>query len=319
MQKWIYLFGSFGIIHGYAVFWRWRIQAEKRRAGCQEPGLESRSWRQRAHQEVLIDEQSRAAGLAGMLRAGRSAARAGHIDKFSKSRFLLLTLVGAFAGFLVGVKARKRLAIRSSGSRDWRILLEARFPGCTVRNTATNAWRPLKISFPTPSIFWPARVRSEHNAFSIALEMLGAEASEPLKSEVLKVTREMALGANLEDALHGLIARIPLLEIRMFVAAVLLQRETGGNLSEVLGKLAISVRERLRLQGQVMAASGQGRLTAKILTFLPVVLLGILEVISPAYLNNLTREPLGRNLLGIAIVSQIMGYLVMQRMIKVEV
>jgi tight adherence protein B len=315
MQKWIYLFGSFGIVYGAAVILWWRIQAEKRReqvvrnlASKVDPGGSVRT-------TVLIDEQSRAAGLAGMLRAGRSAARAGHIDKFSKSRFLLLTLVGAFAGFLVGTKLVDYIGVLAP--------VIGAFVGGAIPRMYRAKHRDKRLAaiedqFPDSLDFLARSVRAG-NAFSIALEMLGAEASEPLKSEVLKVTREMALGANLEDALHGLIARIPLLEIRMFVAAVLLQRETGGNLSEVLGKLAISVRERLRLQGQVMAASGQGRLTAKILTFLPVVLLGILEVISPAYLNNLTREPLGRNLLGIAIVSQIMGYLVMQRMIKVEV
>ena len=135
----------------------------------------------------------------------------------------------------------------------------------------------------------------------------------------MKITREMALGAGLEDALHGLIARVPLLEVRMFVAAVLLQRETGGNLSEVLSKLAISVRERLRLRGQVKAASGQGRLTAMVLTFLPLGTLLMLKLVSPAYINGLTNDPVGRNLLGAAIVSQILGYMVMQRMIKVEV
>jgi tight adherence protein B len=129
----------------------------------------------------------------------------------------------------------------------------------------------------------------------------------------------MALGAGLEDALLGLVARIQLLEARMFVAAVLLQRETGGNLSEVLGKLANSVRERLRLRGQVKAASGQGRLTAKVLTFLPIVTFAMLKLLSPAYINGLIDDPLGRNLLGFAIALQIVGYLVMQFMIKVEV
>jgi tight adherence protein B len=105
----------------------------------------------------------------------------------------------------------------------------------------------------------------------------------------------------------------------MFVAAVLLQRETGGNLSEVLSKLALSVRERLRLRGQVKAASGQGRLTAMVLTFMPLATLVMLKLVSPVYLDNLLGDPLGRNLLGLAAVSQIIGYLVMRKMIKVEV
>jgi tight adherence protein B len=157
------------------------------------------------------------------------------------------------------------------------------------------------------------------NAFSIALELYAAEAKEPLKSAFLKVTREMALGAGLEDALRGLIDRVPLFEVRFFVSAVLLQRETGGNLSEVLGKLAGAVRERARLQGQVKAASGQGRLTAKVLTVLPIAVVVLLKLISPSYLENLTNDPVGRNLLAAAVVSQTLGYLCMQKIARVEV
>lgn len=176
----------------------------------------------------------------------------------------------------------------------------------------------MEEQFPDALDFLARSVRAG-NAFSIALELLAGESAEPLKSEIVKITREMALGAGLEDALLGLVARIQLLEARMFVAAVLLQRETGGNLSEVLGKLANSVRERLRLRGQVKAASGQGRLTAKVLTFLPIVTFAMLKLLSPAYINGLIDDPLGRNLLGFAIALQIVGYLVMQFMIKVEV
>jgi len=87
----------------------------------------------------------------------------------------------------------------------------------------------------------------------------------------------------------------------------------------VLGKLATSVRDRLRLRGQVRAASGQGRLSAMVLTAMPVVTFGLLKLSSPSYIGNLTSDPLGRNLLGLAVVFQIVGYLVMQRMINVEV
>jgi tight adherence protein B len=157
------------------------------------------------------------------------------------------------------------------------------------------------------------------NALSISLEMLAGEAREPLRSEFLKVSREQALGASLETALGNLLTRVPLIEARFFVATTLLQREAGGNLAEVLSRLANSVRDRLRLRGHVKAVSGQGRLTATILTVLPILVLVILKVVSPSYLEGLTSDPLGRTLLGAAVVSQILGYVSMKRIVNIEV
>jgi tight adherence protein B len=176
----------------------------------------------------------------------------------------------------------------------------------------------IEEQFPDALDFLSRSVRAG-NAFSVGLELLSAEASEPLKAEILKVTRELILGSPLDAALNGLIARVPLLEVRFFASAVLLQRETGGNLSEVLGKLSFSVRERLRLRGHVKAASGQGRLTAMVLTVLPVATLIMLRMASPDYMKTLTEDPLGRDMLAAAVVSQILGYLVMQKIIKIEV
>jgi tight adherence protein B len=264
---------------------------------------------------VLIQKPGKVSGLAGMLKAGRSPASAGHIDRLSQGKFLLATVVLGAAGYMVGAKF--------TGTIGFLAPVIGAFAGAAIPRFYRAKHRDKRLSaieeqFPDALDFLARSVRAG-NAFSIALELLAGEAVEPLKSEIVKVTREMALGAGLEDALLGLIARIPLLEIRMFVAAVLLQRETGGNLSEVLGKLANSVRERLRLRGQVRAASGQGRLTAKVLTFMPVVTFIMLELLSPAYVDNLTGDVLGRNLLGAAIVLQILGYLVMQQMMKVDI
>ncbi len=315
MMRWILIFGTFSLIYVAGVMVWWRVQAEKRRHQIVKNLTTKVDPEGTVRTTVLIDEPSRTAGIAGILKAGRSAGRAGHIDTFSKGRFLLLTLAGAFAGFMIGTKLTEFIGILAP--------VIGAFAGGMVPRLYRAKHRDKRLGlieeqFPEALDFLARCVRAG-NAFSISLEMLAGEAAEPLKSEIAKVTREMALGSSLSDALHGLIARIPLIEVRMFVAAVLLQRETGGNLSEVLGKLSTSVRERLRLRGQVQAASGQGRLTAKVLTFMPAAILLVLELVSPAYIGNLTNEPIGRNLLGCGIVSQILGYLVMQQMIKVEI
>lgn len=315
MNGWMALFALFLIIYGAGVLVWWNIQIEKRRQQLVWNLTSNVRPEGTVRTTVLIEKPGRAAGLAGMFKSGRRAAREGHIDKFSKARFFLMTLLAAFAGFVVGTKLIGFIGIL------------APLIGMLVGGAVPRMWRAknrdkrlaaIEEQFPDGLDFLARSVRAG-NAFSIALELLAGEAAEPLKAEIVKVTREMALGAGLEDALRGLIARLPVLEVRMFVAAVLLQRETGGNLSEVLGKLAISVRERLRLRGQVKAASGQGRLTALVLTFMPIATLLVLELVSPSYIGALTGNPTGRNLLGLAVVSQILGYLVMQQMIKVEV
>jgi tight adherence protein B len=314
-MRWVYLFAMFCVVYGAAALVWWYVQSEKRRQRVVRNLASNVNSEPAVVTTVLIQKPSGSAGLAGMLKTGRSAAGAGRLDRLSKTKFLLLTLFSAIAGFMIGTKLTGTIGILAP--------VICAFVGGMVPRIYRARFRDKRLGaieeqFPEALDFLARSVRAG-NAFSIALELLAGEAQEPLKSEVAKVTREMALGAGLEDALHGFIARIPLLEARMFVAAVLLQRETGGNLSEVLSKLANSVRERLRLRGQVNAASGQGRLTARILTCIPIATVLLLKLTSPAYIDTLTNDPVGRNLLGAAVVAQILGYLVMQRLIEIEV
>jgi tight adherence protein B len=314
MLNWVFLFAAFSVIYGAGGLVWWYVRNEKSRqrvvrnlASNVDPG--------RGVTTVLIQQPGPSAGMSGMLKTWSFAGRVGHIDRLSKTRFFLLMLFSAFAGFMIGTRLTGVVGVLAPVIGAF---VGGAVPKIYRARHRDKRFGAIEEQFPEALDFLARSVRAG-NAFSMALELLAEEATEPLKSEVAKVTREMALGAGLEDALHGLVGRIPLLEVRMFVAAVLLQRETGGNLSEVLSKLATSVRERLRLRGQVKAASGQGRLTAKILTFLPIATMLILKLVSPVYMDNLTNNPLGRNLLGAAIVSQILGYLVMQRLIEIEV
>jgi tight adherence protein B len=312
---WFFLFVAFLVIYGAAALVWWYVQSEKRRQRVVRSLASNVNPEGSVTTTVLIQKPGKASGLASMLKSGRSPASVGRIDRLSKGKFLLVTILFAALGYMAGTKFTGTVGVLAPVIGAFTLGVLPRLYRARHRDKRLAA---MEEQFPDALDFLARSVRAG-NAFSIALELLAGESVEPLKSEIVKVTREMALGAGLEDALLGLVARIQLLEARMFVAAVLLQRETGGNLSEVLGKLANSVRERLRLRGQVKAASGQGRLTAKVLTFLPIVTLVMLKLLSPAYINGLIDDPLGRNLLGVAIVLQIVGYIVMQFMIKVEV
>src|SRR5207249_3851812 len=121
---------------------------------------------------------------------------------------------------------------------------------------------------------------------------------------------EGRLGASWEIALHNLAARIPLLEVNMFVSAVQLQSRTGGKLNEVLSTVAENMREATALKGEVRALAAHGRLTGSVLTFLPIAIAAIMLVVSPAYLGVLIHHPNGKLLIAGAIVCLVLGHLV---------
>jgi len=230
-------------------------------------------------------------------------------------RLVLATIVMAAAGFVLGIQLNP---IMGPPARVIGAGLAGALPGLSQKRKERKRLMAIEEQMPDALDFLGRSIRAG-NAFSVGLELLADEVTDPLRPEIQKMTREMYLGARMEDAFQGLIDRVPLLEIRFFAAAVLLQRETGGNLSEVLAKLSLAVRERLRLRGHVKAASGQGRLTAAILTVLPMATLCALQIISPGYLGGLTNEPVGRNLLSAGAVSIITGYIVMQKIVRIEV
>jgi tight adherence protein B len=161
-------------------------------------------------------------------------------------------------------------------------------------------------------------MRAGH-AFSISLEMLGEEMADPLGQEFRALFNEQNLGAPIELALRNLTERVPLLDVRFFASAVMMQRQTGGNLSEILARLAYVIRERFRLKGQVRAASAHGRMTAGILTAMPVCTMFALLVVAPGYLQGMAADPDGRHLIAGCIVAQVIGNLCIRKIIRIKV
>lgn len=172
--------------------------------------------------------------------------------------------------------------------------------------------------FPEALDFIARAIRAGH-AFSVSLEMLAAEAPLPSRDEWRRVFREHSLGSPLESALLGMAERIPLIDVKFFVSAVILQREAGGNLSEILTNLAGTVRERFRLKGHVLAATAHARITAVMLSVIPVVTLIGLQIRSPFYLNILLATTDGQMMLLGAFLSQIIGYVAMRKVIDIRV
>jgi tight adherence protein B len=164
-----------------------------------------------------------------------------------------------------------------------------------------------------------ARALKAGHAFATGLKMVADEMAEPVGPEFRKTFDEQNFGLPMKDALENLTHRMPLLDVRFFATAVLIQRETGGNLSEILENLAHVVRERFKILRQVRVYTAHGRFTGYVLLALPAVLCIALSFLNPDHMNMLFKHPIGQMLLVTAIVMQMIGYIWIKQVIKIEV
>ena len=161
-------------------------------------------------------------------------------------------------------------------------------------------------------------IRAGH-AFQTALGMVADELPDPVGPEFKKTFDQQNFGLPLRDALNEMAARIAILDVRFFVTAVLIQRDTGGNLSEILDNLAHVVRERFKIRRQVRVHTAHGRFTGYVLLALPAALAVALSFINPEHMQLLFRERMGQTMLIGAIVMQTVGFLWIRHVIKIEV
>ncbi len=176
----------------------------------------------------------------------------------------------------------------------------------------------MKSSFPEALDFLARSMRGGH-AFTISLKMVSEDSPEPLGLEFRTLFNEQNLGAPLDVALYNLAERVPLLDVRFFVSAVVLQKQTGGNLGEILTQLAHLIRERFRLKGQVKASSAHGRTTALVLTIMPVATTVLMLWLAPGYLQSMFHDSDGKWLIAGSIAGQVVGQLVIRKIIKIKV
>ncbi|HEV8039469.1 MAG TPA: type II secretion system F family protein [Bryobacteraceae bacterium] len=191
-------------------------------------------------------------------------------------------------------------------------------PYAYVRFKRQRRMAAFEEQFPEALDFLARSMRAGH-AFSVSLEMLGAESPEPLGQEFRTLFNEQNLGAPMEVAFENMLRRFPLVDVRFFASSVMLQKQTGGNLSEILLRLAYVIRERVRLKGQVRAISAHGRLTAGILTAMPIVMMVALLFVAPGYLQGMARDPDGKYMILAAIASQFLGYYFIRKIIRIKI
>jgi tight adherence protein B len=191
-------------------------------------------------------------------------------------------------------------------------------PFLVLRSKRTRRLRTFEEAFPEALDLISRALKAGH-AFATGLKMVADEMAEPIGPEFRKTFDEQNFGLPLKDSLENLTLRVPLLDMKFFATAVLIQRETGGNLSEILENLAHVVRERFKILRQVRVYTAHGRLTGYVLLALPAVLAIALSFINPEHMNMLFRERLGQMMLMAAIVMQFFGFMWIRQVVKIEV
>ncbi len=164
-----------------------------------------------------------------------------------------------------------------------------------------------------------ARALRAGHSFGSALKMVAEEMDDPVAEEFGKTFADYSYGKTMEDALNGLVRRVGLQDLKFFATAVTLQRETGGNLTEILDNIGYIIRERFRLLRQLRALSAEGRLSGTILSLTAPALLGLLWLISPQYLELLFSHPVGNMMLIAGGLFQLLGIIVIRRLVKMDV
>ena len=176
----------------------------------------------------------------------------------------------------------------------------------------------MKSCFPQAIDTLARAVRAGH-ALTTALELISNEVAEPVASEFRKLFEEQKFGLPVRDALINLTERMPLVDVKFFVTAVMLQRETGGNLAEILDNLSYVIRERFKIQRQVRVFTAQGRMTMVLLMLLPPIIVTTMLILNPTSSGRCLPIPIGHTFVVVGIILQTMGYFVIRRIIQIQV
>jgi tight adherence protein B len=233
--------------------------------------------------------------------------------RLSISGLLMIALVSALvAGFIFATAIRMSVGWVIGGMFGFAV------PFMVLRFKRTRRMRAFEEAFPEALDLISRALKAGH-AFATGLKMVADEMPEPIGPEFRKTFDEQNFGLPMKDALAALTVRVPLLDVRFFSTAVLIQRETGGNLSEILENLAHVVRERFKILRQVRVYTAHGRMTGYVLLGLPVFLAIALAFINPEHMELLFKERMGHMMLAATVVMQTVGYFWIRQVVKIEV
>ena len=260
---------------------------------------------------------ARAPGLERLLRRVPQAAKLDHLLLQSGLSWSVAQFIGVTGALLLA--ALLLLAAWSMPLPGALLLLSCAVSGPCLLVLRARAARLKKIEaqLPEAADFLARALRAGHS-FSNVLQMVGDELNEPISGEFKMAHEEINYGVPMNEALQNLAARIPLTDLRYLVIAVLVQRESGGNLAEVLVSIARIIRARLKLLGQVRVLSAEGRMSAWVLGLMPVVMIGVMALVNPQYIRLLWTDPSGIKLLWYAAGMVALGVVWMRNVIRIR-
>ncbi|APA70626.1 type II secretion system F family protein [Janthinobacterium sp. 1_2014MBL_MicDiv] len=272
-------------------------------------------------ERVSILKQRRYARAPGLDRLLRRAPQAAQLDRL----LLQSGLSWSVAQFLGGMGAVLLAALLLLAA--WPMPLPGAVlllgvagggPVMVVLRARAARLQKIEAQLPEAADFLARALRAGHS-FSNVLQMVGDELNEPISGEFKMAHEEINYGVPMNEALQNLAARIPLTDLRYLVIAVLVQRESGGNLAEVLVSIARIIRARLKLLGQVRVLSAEGRMSAWVLGLMPVVMIGVMALVNPQYISLLWTDPSGIKLLWYAAGMVALGVVWMRKVIRIRI
>jgi tight adherence protein B len=194
----------------------------------------------------------------------------------------------------------------------------ATLPTMYVRRKRTKRLNAFEEFLPE-SIDLVGRALRAGHPLSAGFKMAADDGPEPVASEFRRVFEEQRFGLPLQDSLLAMTDRINLVDVRILVTAILIQREVGGNLAEILANLAAVVRARFTIRRQIRVYTAQGRMTGYLLSALPIIIFSILYMLNAEYMSILFTDPIGKILVTAAIVMQLLGFLWIRKIIRIEI
>lgn len=306
------------LVEGLYLVWRARKgpEATKVRARLQAlAAVHDRSPEARVLKERLLSQASALDRLVLRLPHARSmeALLVQSGLHWTAARLLAWSAGAAVAGFVLAQAVHQPWYVNAGLT-----LLAGALPVLYVGHRRTRRLHKIEEQLPDALDLLVRGLRAGH-AFSSTLKMAGEELQQPVRSEFAATHDEINFGVSLQQALMNLSERVPVTDLRYFVVAVLIQRESGGNLTEILGNLSRLIRERLKLIARVRVLSSEGRLSAWILGVMPFALAGLLQLTNPDFIGKLWTDPIGIAIVQSMLVLMAIGIVIMRKIIRIRV
>jgi tight adherence protein B len=237
-----------------------------------------------------------------------------HSDsRLSMGAFVLVSAsLGAVAS--LGVWLFQRTILMSAVA----LIVAATIPMIVLRMKRNRRLKAFNAALPD-AIDLMSRCLAAGHSVGSSIEMMGQQSPEPLAFEFVQIFQQQRLGMQFRDALLQMGNRVPSRDLQFFITAILVQKETGGDLTEILTRTSHVIRERVRIEGEVRTRTAQGRMTGWILALLPVVMLVLINIISPGYSTVLFHDPVGKDLMYAGATMIAIGALIIRQIVNVQV